>query len=144
MCADIRLAAMNLLASREHSLLELRNKLKRRFADDLVIDDQLSRLADENLLSDARFADSYVRQRAGRGYGPLRLREELRARGVSAPDIDMALESSEIDWCQLASEVLCKKFGEGPPRDIKDKARRIRFMQYRGFAAEHYHQLARE
>ena len=140
---DVRLVAMNLLARREHSLLELRDKLKRRFSDDATIDEQLSRLADENLQSDLRFAESYVRQRVGGGFGPLRLRDELRERGVSGPDIDVALKTDEVDWRELASEVLRRKFGEGLPADLKEKARRIRFMQYRGFAAEHYPQLAR-
>jgi regulatory protein len=140
---DVRLAAMNLLARREHSLRELRNKLKRRFTDESTIDDQLSRLAVENLQSDLRFAEGHVRQRMSRGYGPLRLREELRERGVSDPDIDVALEAAEVDWSALAADVLARKFGEGPPADIKEKARRIRFMQYRGFATEHYRQLAR-
>jgi len=144
MSVDVRMAAMDLLARREHSLLELRDKLKRRFSDVSVIDDQLSRLAGENLLSDVRFAESYVRQRVEKGYGPLRLREELRARGVSGLDIDLALEALEIDWSQLASEVLRKKFGEDSPPDLSEKARRMRFMQYRGFAVEHYRQLARE
>jgi len=141
---EVRLAAMNLLARREHSRLELRNKLKRRFQGETAIDAQLSRLADEGLQSDSRFADCYVRQRVARGYGPLRLREELRDRGVSDPDIDTSLDAAEVDWCELASDVLRKKFGARPPGEMKEKARRIRFMRYRGFAVEHYPQLARE
>jgi regulatory protein len=138
---DIRLAAMDLLARREHSVQELRAKLKRRFADESMIDEQLARLARDNLQSDARFAGSYVRQRVGRGYGPLRLRAELRERGVSDADSDMALEAAAVDWCELASTVLRKKFGDGEPGDMKDKARRIRFIQHRGFASDHYRGL---
>jgi len=140
---DVRLAAMNLLARREHSLLELRAKLKRRFADESAVVEQLSRLVDENLQSDSRFAESYVRQRASGGFGPLRVREELRERGVSTPDIDAALEAGAIDWGELATAELRKKFGEGLPVDLKEKARQIRFMQYRGFSADHFPQLAR-
>ena len=138
---DIRRAAMDFLARREHSLLELRSKLKRRFADGSLIDEQLSRLAEENLQSDARFAESYVRQRVGRGYGPLRLRAELRERGVSDSDFDAALEAGAVDWHDLALTVLHKKFGAAPPGDMKEKARRVRFMQHRGFATDHYREL---
>jgi len=136
--ADIRLAAMHLLARREHSVRELRNKLKRRFSDDAVIDAQISRLTEERLQSDARFAESYARQRADRGYGPVRLREELRERGVSEADVDVALEELEMDWGSLAIRVIQKKFGTAAPADIKERARRVRFMQYRGFSADHY------
>ncbi|MDE0950137.1 MAG: regulatory protein RecX [Halioglobus sp.] len=136
--ADIRLAAMNLLARREHSVRELRNKLKRRFSDEAVIDEQISRLTLERLQSDARFAESYACQRADKGYGPVRLREELRERGVTEAEVDMALEELEVDWRVLATRVMQKKFGLDAPVDIKEKARRARFMQYRGFAMEHY------
>jgi len=139
--ADIRLAAMNLLARREHSVRELRNKLKRRFPDDEKIDVQLSLLITERLQCDVRFAQSYARQRIGRGYGPIRLREELRERGVSEADVAAALQELEIDWCAVAADVMLKKFGMRDAIDLKEKARRARFMQYRGFAAEHYQWL---
>jgi regulatory protein len=141
---EIRRAAMDLLARREHSVRELRIKLLRRFPDVAAVDEQLSRLVSERLLSDVRFAASYARQRISRGYGPLRLREELRERGVSDADAATALTELEaelsIDWCTLAAEIMQKKFGTRVAVDLKEKARRARFMQYRGFAAEHYQQ----
>jgi regulatory protein len=142
--ADIRLAAMNLLARREHSMLELRNKLKRRFPCGLVMEEQLSRLAQERLQSDARFTESYVRYRSSRGYGPVRLREELRERGISEMEVDAAIKEQEIDWFALAADVIQKKFGTLPSRDVKEKSKRVRFMQYRGFLAEHYRMLLRD
>ena len=139
--ADVRLAAMNLLARREHSVRELRKKLKRRFVDDVMIDEQLARLSSENLQSNLRFAESYARQRVGRGYGPVRVQEELRERGASVADVAAAMRELEVDWGVVASEVMLKKFGVLAPVDIKEKARRARFMQYRGFTAEHYQKL---
>lgn len=139
--ADVRLSAMNLLARREHSVRELRNKLKRRFCDDSMIDEQIARLSRENLQSNLRFAESYARQRIGRGYGPVRVKEELRERGASVDDIAAAMQELEVDWFAVASEVMLKKFGALAPSDIKEKARRARFMQYRGFIAEQYRKL---
>jgi regulatory protein len=136
--ADIRLAAMNLLARREHSVWELRRKLRVRFPDDALLDEQLSRLTEQNLQSDMRFAESYIRQRTERGYGPVRLREELRERGVSRTDIARLMAEVEIDWRAHAMQVMQNKYGGLPPRDIKEEARRARFMQHRGFTAEHY------
>lgn len=142
--ADIRLAAMNLLARREHSVRELRNKLKHRFPDSDKIDEQLSLLIAERLQSDVRFAQSYARQRISRGYGPIRLREELRERGVSEADVAAAMDEMEIDWCAVATDVMYKKFGLCDAIDLKEKARRARFMHYRGFATEHYQELQRD
>lgn len=136
--ADIRLAAMNLLARREHSVWELRKKLRIRFPDDTLLDEQLSRLTEQNLQSDMRFAESYIRQRIDRGYGPVRLRGELRERGVSRSDITRLLEELAIDWRAHAMQVMHNKYGDFPPRDIKEEARRARFMQHRGFTPEHY------
>lgn len=129
---------MDLLARREHSVRELRNKLLRRFPDAASVDEQLSRLIAERLQSDVRFAASYARQRINRGYGPLRLREELRERGVLEADVTAAMAELDIDWCAVAVEVLHKKFGTREAIDLKEKARRARFMQYRGFSPEHY------
>ena len=149
--ADVRLAAMNLLARREHSLRELRQKLRRRFSDGPLLEAELQRLADENLQSDQRFAESFARQRAGRGYGPQRVRQEMRDRGLSESDIAGAFERNALDWFALAEEVFRKKFntpaaadtqesGLQPP-ELKEKARRARFMQYRGFSTDHFRHL---
>jgi regulatory protein len=139
--ADIRLAAMNLLARREHSLKELQQKLRRRFPDGELIEQVLQRLAEDNLQSDQRFAESFVRQRCARGYGPLRLRQEMREKGLSDSLVVTAFDQPELDWYAQAEDVFRKKFGEPCPVELKEKARRARFMQYRGFSGDHYQHL---
>ncbi len=139
--ADVRLAAMDLLARREHSEIELKRKLKRRFGNECAVDDQVARLAEEGLQSDARFAESFLSQRSASGYGPARLKAELRERGLSDEQIARGLQELVVDWCEVASQVLEKKFGPEPPVDVREKARRLRFMQYRGFYQDHYQSL---
>ena len=139
--ADIRYAAMDLLARREHSRRELKQKLKKRFADEEMIEAQLDRLTEENLQSDTRYAESFLRQRINRGHGPMRIRQEMRQKGISDEEIARAMEEESPDWFALAEDTYLRKFGELPPEDIKDKARRSRFMQYRGFALDHYQHL---
>ena len=134
---DVRLAAMNLLARREHSQKELRQKLLKRFADAVIVDAQIERLAEENLQSDERFAQSYVRMRAMRGYGPVRIRQELRERGLRDDEIAVAFEALDDSWFDLAWSAFVKKFGEQPDGDVKARSRRDRFMQYRGFSRDH-------
>jgi regulatory protein len=130
---------MDLLARREHSQLELRRKLQRRF-DKHELDQALSVLADENLQSDERFAQSYTRERMLRGYGPLRIESELRQRGVLRHTIDRAIaivpEAEGLSWREMAEQALQRKFGDEPPVDLKEKARRLRFLSYRGFGEE--------
>ncbi|WP_240725113.1 regulatory protein RecX [Mangrovimicrobium sediminis] len=132
---------MDLLARREHSRRELCDKLKRRFHDPALVEAQVDRLADEGLQSDQRFAESFLRQRVSRGHGPLRVRQELRQRGVTDEQMEAAFAGEPCDWFDLAAQALQRKFGDSPCVDMRERARRARFMQYRGFAFEHFADL---
>jgi regulatory protein len=139
--ADIRFAAMNLLARREHTVKELIQKLSRRFPDTPLLQSEIQRLADENLQSDERFAENYVSYRSGLGFGLMHIRQDMRQRGLTDFEISLALERAEVDWKVIAEKVYHKKFGELPAADIKEKAKRVRFMQYRGFSNDEYQHL---
>ncbi len=138
---DIRFAAMNYLARREHTRKELCQKLKRRFPDTTLLETEIQRLTDENLQSDERFAENFVCYRSGLGFGLLHIQQDMRQRGLTDCEIALAIERADVDWSALAAEVFQKKFGEQPTVDMKEKARRARFMQYRGFASDEYRHL---
>ncbi|MBU0499638.1 MAG: recombination regulator RecX [Gammaproteobacteria bacterium] len=124
-----------MLAVREHSRAELERKLAGKYAAEAlgqVLDD----LAGRGLLSDARFAEQYAAQRADRGYGPVRIRSELRERGVAPDQAELALESLEQDWFEAMRAAHDRKFGPGPCADRKEQARHARFLEYRGFPGE--------
>jgi regulatory protein len=135
---DIRLQAMNLLSRREHLRRELRDKLLRQFGPGMEADIEatLDSLERERLLSDQRYAESYLVSRSGKGYGPERIRQELRQKGADGELIAIAFDGAAIDWVALARQARCKKFGEKPPLDFKEKARQLRFLTYRGFGSE--------
>lgn len=134
---DIRLKAMDLLSRREHLRSELEIKLNKRFGPDLEdIGAVLDQLEQDQLLSDQRFTEAYVRYRSGRGYGPARIQQDLRQKGVDAELITEALAVCETDWAKLAREVRHKKFGVEIPADFEEKSRQLRFLQYRGFGGE--------
>ncbi len=133
--AAVRRAAMDLLARREHSRIELSRKLRSRGAPDELIEPALDKLADEGLLSEARYLESFVRMRANAGYGPLRIREELVQRGVPREMVEQALRSSGYDWNVQLHEVWLRKFGE-LPGDQRERARQGRFLSYRGYPLE--------
>ena len=138
--ADIRLAAMDLLARREHSRFELRRKmLSREFAEPLVAE-VLDALTAEGLQSDARFAETFVQSRMERGSGPRKIRAELRERGVADERIADAMDALDAEWPGLLRAVREKKFGPGLPVDYRERARQMRFLQQRGFRPE---QIAR-
>lgn len=134
------ITSVGLLAKREHSAQELLNKLlKRGFREDSV-ESALTRLSDENLQSDERYTEVYIRQRSEKGYGPQRIKAELRERGIDdgliAAQFRRAEMEGEADWVELATGAYRKKYGGRPIADMKERAKRIRFLQYRGFDHE--------
>lgn len=123
---------MDLLARREHSRLELEQKLAVRSFEVTLVADVLDDLEREGLLSAYRFAQSFVDARYARGQGPSRIRQELAARGIESAAADLGDE--RFDWNAKAREARIKRFGEALPSSLAEKARQIRFLEYRGFS----------
>ena len=144
---ELRLAGIDLLARREHGSSELKTKLVKRFrkrdCDLNTVEQVTQQLIEEGLLSDERFAASRVRQLAGRGYGPSRIRNDLRQQRVEHLISDNMEEAfdSEVDWEAEATAVYEKKYGGAPIEGdwdarLRERGRRLRFMQYRGFSSD--------
>ena len=128
--------AVACLARREHTAHELKQKLERSGIAKHLAVEIISDLQGQGLVSDQRFAESFIRYRSGRGYGPQRIELELNEKGVERSLISLAIEHSECDWIQLARDVRIKKFGAGQPADYRERARQARFLQYRGFTGD--------
>jgi len=118
--------ALALLVRREHSRPELARKLAAR-----GIDASDARLAIETMASagwqdDTRFAISLARNRAGNGYGPLRIRAELASHGLDTDVIAAAFtalaEAGEDDWPSLARNLLQRRFGALDRPDLRRRA----------------------
>ncbi|MBT2786690.1 MULTISPECIES: regulatory protein RecX [unclassified Halomonas] len=131
--------AIGLLARREYSRTELAQRLKKKAFDDDAIDECLDALVEQGLQSDARFAASFVRSRILRGQGVIRIKGELRQRGVDQETLKSAFEEVEegeqVDWFELARETLARRF-DNPGETPKERARRERFLANRGFDFE--------
>jgi len=135
---EIRRAAMDLLARREHSSKELTQKLSRRF-DDVersVIQNVIQKLSDDGLQSDRRFAESYIRSKSLKGIGPVRIKQELTQKGVDSSLIGSAIQESEINWWDVLEACVLKKYGGFSFATPEEKAKCIRFLAYRGFSSE--------
>lgn len=134
---EARKKAMDYLARREYGHIELQRKLMRAgFEPDTALLAVEQLLAD-GLQDDRRFTESFLQSRKSKGKGPLRTRQELAERGIDSALIDDVLHDSAGDWLQLAIKVRLKKFGGALPQDFQEKARQMRFLQYRGFEQEH-------
>ena len=96
----------------------------------------IERLAAKKLVSDDRFLSSFVHHHAMRGQGPIRIRAELRQQGITDTAIAAELAGSQLDWDSLAAQVMKRKFGTAGPRNAPERAKRMRFLQYRGFTTD--------
>jgi regulatory protein len=132
----VRTAALALLAGRDFARNELAQRLLRRGYPAAVVTTVVEGLAAQRLLSETRFVEQFIRQHAGRGHGPVRIRVELRERGVADGDIEEGLAAAAEDWARIARETRRRRFGLSPPGDYRERARQARFLQYRGFSAE--------
>ena len=135
--------ALALLAIRDHSTAELARKLKSRGFEAQEVSAALEGLVADGLCSDANFAATYIKSRGARGFGPLRIRSELRQRGVDAPTIDQGFAEFDGDWADVARRAAAKKFGEQRPETRQERARYARFLTYRGFGADYIRQSER-
>lgn len=134
---SLRARALGWLAQREHSRSELQRKLLRHVqADEADPVDQVARLLDalqaQGLLSEARFVEGRVRQRAA-GMGTTRIEFELAQHGLTLPP--QALQQLRASELQRATE-LCHRRFDTPPGDARERARRMRFLAGRGFSGD--------
>ncbi len=160
----IRLRAMNILAGREHSIVELQtklstklsNKLKRQlsqqdnefYVDKLHLEQQiaivLKQLIADDCLNEERFTECFVRSRINKGSGPVKIRHELMERGISNELCDLYLDNSYEFWKQHINTVREKHFGVQYPNDYKQQAKQSRFLYQRGFSGEFIRRLFNE
>lgn len=142
--AALREQALGLLARREHSQYELRLKLWRRGFEDDLVDEVISELRDEDLLSDARYAEAYVASRVSRGFGPIRIRGELQQRGVDEALAEDAVANADCDWEANAADQLRRRFGDEPADDQRERQRQYRYLANRGYASDHIRRVLDE
>ena len=127
-------AAIKMLTRREHSRLELFQKLQIKGFDIDIINNSISKLGQQNYQSDERFAEDFILMRFNQGKGPVRIVSELKMRGINTFDL------SAFDWFELAKEIRQKKFGNQSSLDYKEIAKQKRFLQSRGFNLDQINQ----
>ncbi|MGA9393927.1 MAG: recombination regulator RecX [Azonexus sp.] len=138
--AALRVAALRLLTRRDHSRAELKGKLAAQAESEEQLEAVLERLQAERLLSDQRYATQRVVARASR-YGDSRLKQELRQKGVSDEDIGVALPEGG-DEATRCRAVWARKFHQ-LPQSMEERAKQMRFLQYRGFSSDAIRRLMR-
>ena len=130
--------AVSLLARRDHSEFELRQKLGVKGHDDAAIEEVIRVLESKGYLNEKRYAETMLRHHAMRGQGPQKIRYLLTQQQVSNALISEVFSESDADWFSLAAQVREKRFGVNAlPQEraqrYKEQSRQMRFLMSRGF-----------
>ncbi len=130
---ELRTKALQYLAKRENSRMQLRSKLIDDGFDKDAVESLLDELAAEGLQSDLRFAQNLMRNRKQGGYGPERISYELKHYGISESIIKSVLDWHSKDWKLQIGTLLERRFPNSAGQFMREKAR---FLENRGYTAE--------
>jgi len=131
---ELKARALRLLARREHTRAELARKLAPAAGSREKLETLLDLLEASKRLSDERYAEARAHG-LSRKFGALRVRRELVAKGVEREAAARFAADIEKTDLERARSILARKYRT---RTIapKERARRARFLQSRGFSGE--------
>lgn len=131
--------ALRYLGYRPRSEAELRQHLRQRGYDAPAIDGCVQRLRQLNYLNDSNFARSWAASKvSARGYGPKRIGDELRAKGIAPAVIrEVVAESFGADEeKQNAKRLLARRYRDLDLKDPKQLRRAAAFLLRRGYSSK--------
>ena len=134
--AVARAFAMRSLARRESAESELANRLRKQGFGEEVIAAVLDYCRGYHWVDDERYGAMAVRAGAAKGHGPLKIRFELRRKGLCDTQIDTAFEQPELDWFELASELLQRRAKASDLEDFKLRMKWLKYLLGRGFSQD--------
>lgn len=134
--SEIRHKAVNLLSIREYSEIELARKLLSSGFDEVLVGRVIIQLKEKDYVNNERYAEAYINFRLNKGYGLYRIESELNQKGLTADEIQQALGEIDIDWWEHLTQVYEHKYHGSKIKDDRERAKRARFLSYRGFSNE--------
>jgi regulatory protein len=137
--SELKARALRYLVRREHSRAELARKLAPYAESPQAVEALLDSLLSRKQLSDERFAEERARS-LSRKYGPAKIRQDLKARGIADEVIDKVSGEGELE---RAKAIIARKYRE-PATTREERAKRARFLQSRGFSYDVIYQLVRD
>ena len=138
---DAKQNALDYLAYKPRTEQEVRRKLRKRDVSASVIEDVVARLYELEYLDDESYAHDYAHNRfSSKKYGPVRIRRELKERGIDRHLADQAVDDlfAEVDATAAAWTHAEKRWprleDEDDPRRRRQKM--YRYLRRRGFQSD--------
>lgn len=134
-----------LCAKREYCVSDIRRKAVERLEGDREKAEELvASLVADKFVDDARYAAAFAREKSGlQGWGPIKIRFQLRAKGVSDADISQALEEIDSDKASARLAKLLENKWRSLQDDPQGRLKLIRFALTRGYEYEEIDPLVR-
>jgi regulatory protein len=131
--------ALKMLARRELSEAQVRQRLSRHGHDADAIDGAIAKLRAERAIDDTRTAEAIARTQSVRGRGAHRVRREIEAAGIARADAQHAVDEvfKEVDPDALLAAALSRRLrGRDQIRDDREFQRLYRYLISQGFDAD--------
>ena len=129
-------SALRLLTRREHGAIELCDKLEQKGFSSKEAKDALESCQRLGLQSDRRFVEHYSHSRIRQGYGPLKINQELKIKGIDSELIQHELQQEQDNWVGYAIKVWQKKSKGKVDLSFDEMQKLQHFLLYRGFSMD--------
>jgi len=133
--ADAKNLALKYISYSKRTEREVRLKLKTYEIDEDIIEEVAAFLAGHRYIDDADYAEKYISEKRGAGYGDMRLKHELLRRGIDREIISACLEELDNDPTEKILDLLEKKIKSETQTEFNKKERQkiYNFLNSRGF-----------
>ena len=128
--------ALYWLSKRDYSIADFSKKLDKVCLIQEMKDDLIVRLIENDWLSEKRYVAAFVRSKISTGLGAFRIINDLKQHGIKDSDAKACIEEQSVDWFEQAKATYKRKYGETTIEEYKERAKRFRYMQYRGFSVD--------
>ena len=124
-----------LCSKAEYCVADIRRKaLKDLEGDAAAAEDVVARLVAERYVDDTRYASAYAREKASiQGWGAVKIRFQLRGKGISDADITAALQEIEPQKAQDKLEKVLLAKARSLKGDPQFRLRLLKFGLTRGY-----------
>ena len=130
--------AFRLLKYRDRSEKEIVNRLKKKKVSREVIEKVIAELKSLSLLDDRKFAKSWIQERIRKGYGLLKIKVELKEKGIDQDLLKDLLQDINKDAWVLPQirELVQKRIKKYNKIDLNVKRKILSYLVRRGFPYE--------
>lgn len=134
--AKLRARGLYWISKRDYSVKDFTDKLHKVCEIQELIDNLVEDFIKRDWLNEERYLGAFVRTKIAMGLGLYRIKQELQKHGIKGEQTLLHIEELDVDWFEQAKQTYLRKYNDSPVVDFKEKAKRFRYMQYRGFSPD--------